>query len=160
MSADFLYKEETGQILGCSFEVHKIMPRRQREKAYERALVREFQLQSIPYDQQKQYPVFYKDTQVDVFIPDLIAFEKIVVDTKTIPQITDHERAQICDYLRITGLKVGLILNFKNASLEYRRVILTPQKKPPSQAPILINQSAKNPRKSAWKTLRFHSAFP
>ena len=106
-----------------------------REKAYERALVREFQLRSIPYDQQKEFPVFYKDTQVDVFIPDLITFDCLVVDAKAIDFISDNEIGQMLNYLKITGLKVGLIINFKNSSLEYKRVALSdPQRQ--SQPPL------------------------
>lgn len=133
MSADFLYKEESGKILSCAFEVHNILGKGLREKAYGRALVREFQLLEIPYDQQKQFPVFYKDTQVDVFIPDLILFDCLVVDTKTIPCIGDNEIGQRLNYLRITACKVGLILNFKNSSLEYKRIALhNPSKPSPS----------------------------
>ncbi|WP_411845865.1 GxxExxY protein [Roseibacillus persicicus] len=124
MSADFLFKEESGQVLSCAFEVHNVLGKGLREKAYERALVREFQLRNIPFDQQKQFPVFYKDTQVDVFIPDLIAFDCLVIDAKTIDFISDNEIGQMLNYLRITGLKVGLVINFRNASVEYKRVSL------------------------------------
>lgn len=81
MGADYLFKRESGEILSCAFEVHNVLRRSLREKAYERALAREFQLRQIPYDQQKQFPVFYKDTQVDIFIPDLIVFDHLIVDT-------------------------------------------------------------------------------
>ena len=124
MNADFLFKNETEKILSCSFEVHNEVGCGYREKAYERALVREFQLRQIPYDQQKQFPLFYKDTQIDVFIPDLIAWDKIIVDTKTIEHIGDQEKGQMLNYLRITGLEVGLILNFKKPRLEYKRIAL------------------------------------
>ena len=57
-------------------------------------------------------------------MPDLIAFDAVVVDTKVIEAITDHERGQMLNYLRITGLKVGVILNFRRAKLEWERIIL------------------------------------
>ena len=62
--------------------------------------------------------------QVGLFIPDLIAFGSVIVDTKVIGRITDHERGQMLNYLRITKLRVGLILNFKHARLEWERIFL------------------------------------
>jgi hypothetical protein len=61
---------------------------------------------------------------VGLFIPDLIAFDVIVVDTKVIDRITDHERGLMLNYLRITSLRVGVILNFKHRKLEWQRIAL------------------------------------
>ena len=58
-------------------------------------------------------------------MPDVIAFDSVVLDTKVIDAITDHERGQMLNYLRITGLKVGVILNFKHAKLEWERIVLS-----------------------------------
>jgi GxxExxY protein len=66
----------------------------------------------------------YKGQHVGLFIPDLIAFDAIVVDTKVIDKITDHERGLMLNYLRITQLRVGLILNFKHRKLEWERLVL------------------------------------
>ena len=60
----------------------------------------------------------YKGEIVGEYVPDLVAQEQLIVDTKTIERITDHERGQMLNYLRITGLPVGVILNFKHARLE------------------------------------------
>lgn len=59
-----------------------------------------------------------------VFVPDLIVFESVVVDTKVIDRINDHERGPMLNYLRITGLRVGVILNFKHGKLEWERMPL------------------------------------
>src|SRR5205814_7847789 len=69
-----------------------------------------FGLQKIPFRQQPAFDVLYKGQKVGLFIPDLIAFDAIVVDTKVIDQITDHERGLMLNYLRITKLRVGIIL--------------------------------------------------
>jgi GxxExxY protein len=61
---------------------------------------------------------------VGEFIPDLIAFGLVVVDARVIDRISDHERGRMLNYLRITKLRVGLILNFKNARLEWERIVL------------------------------------
>ena len=82
------------------------------EKPYENALVVEFGLKGIPFKQQSRFDVVYKGVKVGEYVPDLIAFEQAVVDTKVIEKITDLEIGQVLNYLKITGLKVGLILNF------------------------------------------------
>jgi len=94
------------------------------EKPYENALVVELGLRKIPFRQQPTFDVLYKGHKIGLFIPDLIAFDSIVVDTKVIERITDHERGLMLNYLRITNSGVGLILNFKRAKLEWERIVL------------------------------------
>ena len=118
-------KEETHAIIGCAFEVLNELGHGLNEKLYENALVVEFKRRGIAFDQQRRFEVLYKGEHVGEFIPDLIAFGKVVVDAKCIDRITDHERGQMLNYLRITKLPVGLILNFKHAKLEWERMILT-----------------------------------
>jgi len=118
-------KEETHVIIGCAFEVLNELGHGLNEKLYENSLVVEFKRKGIAFDQQRSFEVLYKGEHVGEFIPDLIAFGKVVVDAKCIDQITDHERGQMLNYLRITRLPVGLILNFKHARLEWERIVLT-----------------------------------
>ena len=95
------------------------------EKIYENSLALEFKRRSVAFDKQRRFEVRYKNEFVGEFIPDLIVYGKIVVDVKCIERITEHERGQMLNYLRITRLPVGLILNFKHAKLEFERVILS-----------------------------------
>ena len=67
----------------------------------------------------------YKGELVGECAPDLVVQQKLIVDTKTIDRITDHERGQMLNYLRITALPVGIILNFKQARLEWERLVLS-----------------------------------
>ncbi len=83
----------------------------------------EFRLRGIPCEQQRRFDVFYKTVKVAEYVPDLIAFRAVVVDTKVIDRITNHEIAQMLNYLKITGHPVGLILNFRSARLEWKRVV-------------------------------------
>ena len=122
---DFPCKEETHAIIGCAFEVLNELGHGLNEKLYENSLIVEFKRRSIAFDQQRRFEVLYKGEYVGEFIPDLIAFGKVAVDAKTIDRITDHERGQMLNYLRITKLPVGLILNFKHAKLEYERIVLS-----------------------------------
>ena len=121
---ELLLKEEVFQIVGAAMEVLNELGHGLLEKPYENALVLEFGLRGIPVTQQPRFEVNYKGTIVGEYIPDLIAYSQVVVDTKVIDRITDHELGQMMNYLKITGIKVGVILNFKRAKLEWRRVVL------------------------------------
>jgi GxxExxY protein len=119
-----LLKQEVFQIVGCAIEVLNTLGNGLIEKPYENALVVEFELRKIPFRQQPSFDVLYKGHKIGLFVPDLIAFDSVVVDTKVIDQITDHERGLMLNYLRITNLRVGVILNFKRAKLEWERIVL------------------------------------
>jgi GxxExxY protein len=93
------------------------------EKPYENALVVEFGLRNIPFQQQAVFDVLYKGHKIGLFVPDLIAFDVVVVDATVIDKITDHERGLMLNYLRITKLRVGVILNFKHRKLEWERIV-------------------------------------
>ena len=116
--------KEVFQIVGCAIEVLNTLGHGLLEKPYENALAVEFALRSVPFQQQALFDVLYKGHRVGLFIPDLIAFDAVVVDTKVIDRITDHERGLMLNYLRITKLRIGIILNFKHAKLEWERIVL------------------------------------
>lgn len=120
-----LLERETEAILGAAMEVLNTLGHGLFEKPYENALCVEFGLRGIPFEQQPRFPVVYKDVRVGEYIPDLIAFRQVVVDAKTIEQITDQELGQMINYLKITGLPVGLILNFKRPRLNWKRIVNT-----------------------------------
>ncbi|MGJ8632441.1 MAG: GxxExxY protein [Luteolibacter sp.] len=94
---DGIHASETERIIGCAFAV----------------------INSMGHG----FPLFYREVKVGEYIPDLIVFGKIVLDKKTIQRITDHEVGKMLNYLRATNLPVGLILNFKHAKPEFRRVV-------------------------------------
>jgi GxxExxY protein len=119
-----LLKDEVFQIIGCAIEVLNTLGHGIVEKPYENALVVEFGLRQIPFKQQPAFDVVYKGQRVGVFVPDLVVFDSIVVDTKVIDRISDHERGLMLNYLRITTLRVGVILNFKHRKLEWERIVL------------------------------------
>jgi len=119
-----LFKHEVFQIVGCAIEVLNSLGHGIVEKPYENALVVEFGLRQIPVKQQPAFDVLDKGQRVGAFVPDLIVFNAIVVDTKVIERITDHERGLRLNCLRITNLHVGVILNFKHRKLEWERIVL------------------------------------
>ena len=128
---DGIHVMETERIIGCAFAVLNALGHGFHEKPYEEALVVDFRHHEISFAQQARYPILYRDFKVGEYVPDLVVFGKVVVDTKTIDRITDHEVGRMLNYLRATGLQVGLILNFKYAKLQFRRVTLTPHEAPP-----------------------------
>ena len=102
-------KAETEKDIGFAFEVlNEVL----------------FKLNNIAFDQQRRFSVSFRGVEVGEFIPDLIVFGSVIVDMKVIDRITDHERGQMLNFLRITKLRVGLNLNFKDARLEFERVVL------------------------------------
>jgi len=119
-----LLKAETERIIGFAFDILNEVGHGLHEKIYENSLVVLFKLNGIAFDQQRRFPVLFRGVEVGEFVPDLIAFGSVIVDTKVIDRITDHERGKMLNYLRITKLRVGLILNFKHARLEWERVVL------------------------------------
>jgi GxxExxY protein len=121
---DLLFKDEVYSIVGCALEVLNTLGHGLHEKPYENALVVEFRLRAVPFAQQPRYPVLYKGVHVGEYVPDLIAWNAVVVDAKVIEAITDHEQGQMLNYLRFTKYKVGVILNFRRAKLEWKRIVL------------------------------------
>jgi len=116
--------KEVYEIIGCAMEVSNEVGHGYHEKPYENALVVEFGLRGIPYQQQQSFDIVYKGVQVGKYVPDLIAYGDIVIDVKVIDRITDRERGQILNYLKTTRARVGLIINFSRADLERERLVL------------------------------------
>jgi len=119
-----ILKEEVYAIVGCAFSVLNELGHCGKEKIYENSLCAEMRIRGISYAQQPRYPVLYKGVDVGVLIPDLVAYESVIVDTKVVPEITDRERWQVLNYLRITGLRVGVLLNFYRPKLEWERLVV------------------------------------
>jgi GxxExxY protein len=109
--------------VGAAIEVLQELGHGIHEKPYERALAVEFRLRDLPYQRQTPFDIVYKKVKVGQFTPDLVVIGKIIVDTKVIDRITNHERGQMLNYLKITRLPVGVILNFRYAKLEWERLV-------------------------------------
>lgn len=120
-----ILKDEVFKVVGAAMEVLNALGHGLHEKPSENSLVVELGLQGITIDQQRRFPISYKTVQVSEYVPDLIAFGMVIVDTKVIDRITDHERGQMINYLRVARLQVGLILNFRRAKLEWERIVLS-----------------------------------
>ncbi len=112
----------TYRIIGCAMRVHSALGPGPREKPYERALAIEFEEEGIEFTQQPCFPIFYRERPVGDCQPDFVVEDEIVVDCKSIASMGDNETGQVLNYLRITKKQVGLLLNFRNSSLEQKRL--------------------------------------
>ena len=120
-----LFEEETYKILGACFEVYKDKGCGFLEAVYQECLEIEFGLQGIPFQPQAELQLTYKGRVLkQKYIPDFICFEKLVVELKAVSQLADEHRAQLHNYLKATGHRVGLLVNFGHfPKLEYERII-------------------------------------
>ncbi|MCC5024058.1 MAG: GxxExxY protein [Candidatus Synoicihabitans palmerolidicus] len=115
--------EITHSIIGAAFEILNELGHGLQEKPYENALVVECGLRLLAVAQASVYDIDYKGVKVGTFVPDLMVEDTVIVNSKVIDRITDQERVQMQNHFRITGKRVGLILNFKHAKLQWDRVI-------------------------------------
>jgi len=120
-----LHKELSFEIIGAALEVLNTLGHGLNEKVYENALVTELKVRGLHVDQQRRFKVLYKNAVVGEYIPDLLVEDKVIVDTKVIDAVSDAEVGQVMNYLRISALELGIILNFRRPKLESRRVVLT-----------------------------------
>ncbi len=116
------YEQETYAIRGVIFEVYKELGPGFLESVYQESLEKEFQLRSIPYQKQVELPIYYKGQLLrQYFVADLICYDSIVIEIKACKSIIPIHRAQIINYLKATGKKLGLLVNFNshpNAEIE------------------------------------------
>jgi hypothetical protein len=118
-----LHEELTGKIIASAIAVHEALRPGLDEKIYDRALRIELEEMGIRCSQQPRYDVCYKGQHLGQLIPDLVVEDMVIVDAKCVTMFTDVHSSQILGYLNITGLDVGLLLNFKSWPLGKRRVI-------------------------------------
>ena len=118
-----LHEEITKEIIGAAMAVLNELKPGLDEKLYENALVIELVARGHVVEQQREYPVHYRGHFIGKLIPDLIVDGKVVVDPKVVTAFNDTHIAQMLGYLNITGLEVALLLNFKEAKLQWKRVI-------------------------------------
>lgn len=103
----------SGQIIGAAIEVHKSLGPGLLESAYEECLCHELQLRKIVYERQKPLPVVYKGVNLDCgYRLDVVAKNAIILELKAVEKIEPIHQAQLLTYLKLSGLKLGLILNF------------------------------------------------
>ena len=122
---DLLLKDEVFAIIGAAIEVHKELGIGFLEAVYQEALEIELRTRQLPFIPQKPLVISYKGYQLKKeYVADLISYDQIVVELKAIDRLTGKEESQILNYLKATGLRVGLLINFGYAGrLEWKRFV-------------------------------------
>ena len=110
--------------MGVAIEVHNKLGPGLLEKVYENAMMMVFQREGISAKQQAPVKVHFEGQVVGNYCADILVEDKIILELKTAEQITEVHKAQILNYLRATGLRLVMVLNFAKPSLEYARVVL------------------------------------
>lgn len=118
-----IHEEITKDIIGAGMTVLNELRPGLDEKLYERALVIELNNRGHSVEQQREFPVYYRGTFIGKLVPDLIVSGKVITDAKVVTAFNDTHAAQMLGYLNITGLSVALLLNFKNAKLDWKRIV-------------------------------------
>ncbi len=122
---DIYLKEESYKIIGICMEVHKILGKGHSEVVYKDALEYEFKLNSIPFEREKMYEIEYKDiVLLRKYVADFVVYNEIIFEVKAISQLTNSDIKQTLNYLASSKNKLGLLANFGEDSLKYKRIIL------------------------------------
>lgn len=123
MKKELIHEELSGKIIGAAMNVLNELRPGLDEKLYERALVLELQRRGHSVEVQRRFPVFYHSELIGDLVPDLIVDNLVVVDPKIVAAFNEAHIAQMVGYLTISGLELALLLNFKSARLDWKRVV-------------------------------------
>jgi GxxExxY protein len=125
--SELLYKSETYKIIGACMKVHQTLGNGFLESVYQEALEKELQREGIPFQRQKRLNIFYGNEKLDkYFIADFVCYDKIILEIKAVTYLGNNLKQQVVNYLKSTNMEVGLLINFGEKSLTWKRFINTP----------------------------------
>lgn len=113
----------TGKIIGCAMEVHRILGNGFQEVIYQRALAKEMSLQGLGFSREHEMTILYKGYEIGTRRVDFFVEGKVMLEIKALVQLEDVHLAQAINYIEAYGLEVGLLINFGNTSLQFKRVM-------------------------------------
>lgn len=122
---DLMLKDECYRVMGACFEVYKYKGCGFVEPVYQECLEIELEIQQIPFSAQQQLPLNYKGRPLkQIYIPDFICFGQIILEIKAVSKLCDEHRAQVHNYLKATGHRLGLLVNFgHHPQVEWERIV-------------------------------------
>ena len=120
---EYKHSDITEKIIGCAMEVHRMLGNGFQEVIYQRALALEMGLQELNFSREHEMDIFYKEQKIGNRRVDFFVDEKIMVELKAVVQLEDVHLAQAINYLEAYGLEIGLLINFGNTSLQFKRVM-------------------------------------
>ncbi len=112
------------RVIGAAYEVANVLGAGFLEKVYERALLKEMALRGLKATAQAPFPVSYKGQHVGNYLADVVVEERLIVEVKCVDTFTNEHMAQRLNYLKASGLRIALLINFKRPKVEWRRVVL------------------------------------
>ncbi|MBN2592672.1 MAG: GxxExxY protein [Sedimentisphaerales bacterium] len=118
------YKDLSYKIIELALEVHNELGCGFLEKVYENALMVLLDREGIPVKQQAPADVYFQNKVIGQYFADILVDNKIILELKTVGTISDVHKAQVLNYLRATGIKLGLIMTFVKPRFEYKRLVL------------------------------------
>lgn len=122
---DYILKDECYRIIGACMDVQNELGSGFLEAVYKEALMLEFEERDIPYEPECRIDIYYKGEKLSKhYYADFICYNEIIVEIKAIEDLTDEHIAQVLNYLKATGSRLGLLINFGASKLQYRRIIL------------------------------------
>jgi len=122
INEQYKYSELTSKIIGCAMIVHKMLGNGFQEVIYQRALAIEMNLAGISYDREFEMPIFYREKQIGTRRVDFLVEGIISVELKAIIKLEDVHFAQAINYLEAYNLEIGLLINFGERSLNFKRL--------------------------------------
>jgi GxxExxY protein len=123
IDAPIIYKELSYVIIEACMEVHKVLGPGYTEKIYEEALIREFKKRNLAFERQKLIEIPYKGEKIGEYRLDIVVDSKIILELKAVSDINSTFEAQLFSYLKATGFKLGILLNFGKKKLEFKRIV-------------------------------------
>ena len=128
----YKYSELTGKIIGCAMEVHKHLGNGFQEVVYQRSLSIELNMNNIAHIREQEMSLKYKGFDIGTRRVDFFVEDKIMVEIKAVKELEDVHLAQAINYLEAYGMEIGLLINFGNTSLQFKRVMKPKKNQSPS----------------------------
>ncbi len=125
MSEEYIFKKECYDLIGCCMDIHKELGCGFLEAVYQEALEIELIESKIDFEREVELGIEYKGKQLDKkYYADFICFDEVILELKAVNSLSDIHYAQVLNYLKATGKRIGLLVNFGARSLEYKRIVL------------------------------------
>jgi GxxExxY protein len=122
--ANIIHKQLSYEIMAAAFEVHNILGSGFLEKVYEKALLQELLQRGVKTEAQQKLRVLYKGKEIGSYAADLVVDNKIIIELKAVANLSNIHQAQVLNYLKATGFKLGLLINFGKERIKYKWMVL------------------------------------
>lgn len=122
--SEVILKDLSFQIMAAAFEVHNVLGSGFLENVYEKALLTELHLRETKAESQRPVQVFYKCKEVGSYFPDIVVNDEVIIELKAVDKLSTIHEAQVLNYLKATGMKLGLLINFGREKVEFKRLVL------------------------------------